>query len=73
MVMLLMVMLLFIIVSQAVCKLRNVMDAQAVIKSIMHSVQVMYHNVGRRYVGMARMHASRNTFSKPPNSQTKKL
>ena len=29
-----------------------------------------YHNVGRR---MARMHASRNTFSKPPNSQTKKL
>ena len=32
-----------------------------------------YHNVGRRYIGMARMHASRNTFSKPPNSQTKKL
>ena len=33
----------------------------------------MYHNVGRRYIGMARMPASRNTFSKPPNSQTKKL
>ena len=31
------------------------------------------HNVGRRYVGMARMPASRNTFSKSPNSQTKKL
>ena len=31
------------------------------------------HNVGRRYIGMARMHASRKTFSKPPNSQTKKL
>ena len=33
----------------------------------------VYHNVGRRYIGMARMPASRNTFSKPPNSQTKKL
>ena len=32
-----------------------------------------YYNVGRRYIGMARMPASRNTFSKPPNSQTKKL
>ena len=32
-----------------------------------------YHNVGRRYIGMARMSASRNTFSKPPNSQTKEL
>ena len=31
----------------------------------------VYHNVGRRYIGMARMPASRNTFSKPPNSQTK--
>ena len=31
------------------------------------------HNVGRRYIGMARMHASRNIFSKPPNSQTKEL
>ena len=29
--------------------------------------------VGRRYVGMARTAASRNTFSKPPNSQTTKL
>ena len=29
--------------------------------------------VGRRYIGMARMPASHNTFSKPPNSQTKKL
>ena len=33
----------------------------------------LYHNVGRRYIGMARMSASRNTFSKPPNSQTKEL
>ena len=32
-----------------------------------------YHNVGRRYIGMARMSASRNTFSKPPNSRTKEL
>ena len=32
-----------------------------------------YHNVGRRYIGMTRMPASRNTFSKPPNSQTKEL
>ena len=32
-----------------------------------------YYNVGRRYMGMARMPASRNTFSKPPNSQTKEL
>ena len=32
-----------------------------------------YHNVGRRYIGMARMPASRNTFSKPTNSQTKEL
>ena len=32
-----------------------------------------YHNVGRRYIGMARMPASRKTFSKPPNSQTKEL
>ena len=32
-----------------------------------------HHNVGRRYIGMARMPASRNTFSKPPNSQTKEL
>ena len=31
----------------------------------------MPHSVGRRYIGMARMPASRNTFSKPPNSQTK--
>ena len=31
----------------------------------------VYHNVGRRYIGMARMPVSRNTFSKPPNSQTK--
>ena len=29
--------------------------------------------IGRCYVGMARMPASRNTFSKPPNSQTTKL
>ena len=29
-----------------------------------------YRNVGR---GMARMSASRNTVSKPPNSQTKEL
>ena len=28
------------------------------------------HNVGRRYIEMAHMPASRNTFSKPPNSQT---
>ena len=34
---------------------------------------VYYHNVGRRYIGMARMPTSRNTFSKPPNSQTKEL
>ena len=34
-------------------------------------ITVLYHNVGRRYIGMARMPASRNTFSKPPNSQTK--
>ena len=33
----------------------------------------IYHNVGRRYIGMARMPASRNAFSKPPNSQTKEL
>ena len=32
-----------------------------------------YHSVGRRYIVMARMPASRNTFSKPPNSQTKEL
>ena len=32
-----------------------------------------YHNVGRRYIGMARMPASCKTFSKPPNSQTKEL
>ena len=31
------------------------------------------HNVGRRYIGMARMPVSRNTFSKPPNSQTKDI
>ena len=31
------------------------------------------HSVGRHYIGMARMPASRNTFSKPPNSQTKEL
>ena len=34
---------------------------------------VLYHNIGRRYIGMARMPVSRNTFSKPPNSQTKEL
>ena len=40
-----------------------------------HAIASAYamHNVGRRYVGMARMPASCNTFSKPPNSQTKKL
>ena len=32
-----------------------------------------YYSVGRRYIGMARMPASRNTFSKSPNSQTKEL
>ena len=26
---------------------------------------------GRRYIGMVRMPTSRNTFSKPPNLQTK--
>ena len=26
---------------------------------------LMYHNIGRRYIGMARMPASRNIFSKP--------
>ena len=36
-------------------------------------IYIWYHDVGRRYIGMARMPASRNTFSKPPNSQTKKL
>ena len=30
-----------------------------------------YHSVGRRYIGMARTPTSRNTFSKPQNSQTK--
>ena len=30
-------------------------------------------DVGRRYIGMARMAASRNTFSKPPNSENKEL
>ena len=37
------------------------------------SATLSHHNVGRRYIGMAWMPASRNTFSKPPNSQTTKL
>ena len=41
--------------------------------SLTSSMTLSNHNVGRRYIGMARMPASRNTFSKPPNSQTKKL
>ena len=34
-----------------------------------YSWQQWYHNVGRRYIGMARMPASRNTFLKPANSE----
>ena len=32
--------------------------------------QNKYHSIGRHYIGMAWVPASRNTFSKPPNSQT---
>ena len=40
---------------------------------VLHALKFYYHIVGRRSIGMARMPASRNTFSKPPNSQTKKI
>ena len=37
----------------------------------LYSVGRHYHSVGRRYVVMAQMPTSLNTFSKPPNSSSK--
>ena len=45
-------------------------DARVVCRQLGLSTSCEYHNVGRRYVGMARTPAPCNTFSKPLNSQT---